>query len=286
MRGAADTHEGRFVVHESTPDKPALRPRCFYPPMTITRTEVARETARRIRRLGLQNGEEIRRLRLEAGVSLAQLARVVGVHRSHIARVESNQVQPSVEVLTAIAVGLGADLSMRFYAGAGPRLHDRFQAAMTEALLRSLDPRWHVDLEVPIVRPSRGVIDAVLSDGNSRITVACEVYSEFRRLEQQIRWSAEKADALATRLADEDPFESPREVSRLLVLRSTVSTRDIARRYAATLAAAYPARTRDVVLTLTTPDAPWPGPGIVWMHVRGGDATFMPFPPPHVSLGR
>ena len=69
-----------------------------------------------------------------------------------------------------------------------------------------------------------------------------------------------------------------RSVSRLLVLRSTVTTREIARRYGATLEAAYPARTRDVFLALTTPTAPWPGSGIVWMHHHGTETSLMPFP--------
>jgi len=239
-----------------------------------------------MRRMGLQNGEDIQRMRLEAGVSLAELAAVVGVHRSHLARIEANQVQPSLAVLTAIGVALGADLSVRYFTGAGPRLHDRFQSAMVETLLRSLDPRWHVDVEVPITRPGRGVIDIVLADGTSAITIAGEVYSEIRRLEQQIRWSAEKADGLSTRLAERGASETPRAVSRLLVLRSTVATREIARRYEATLAAAYPARTRDVVLALTTPTGSWPGPGIVWMHLHGSETTLMAYPPQGVVLGR
>lgn len=254
--------------------------------MAITRTEVARGTARRTRHLGLQIGEDIHRLRAEAGVSLAQLADVVGVHKSHIARIEATQVQPSLAVLSAIGIALGADLSVRYFAGAGPRLHDRFQAAMVETLLRSLDPRWQVDLEVPITRPGRGVIDLVLADRGSRVVVAAEAQSELRRLEQQIRWSAEKADGLATRLEEAQPSTPPREVSRLLILRSTIATREIAQRYRATLATAYPARTRAVVLALTTSTAAWPGPGIVWMHVHGTDTRLMAFPPPHVSLGR
>ena len=156
--------------------------------MTITRTEVARETARRLRRLGLQNGEEVRRMRLDAGVSLGQLADVVGNHRSHIARIENNQVQPSLEVLIAIGLALGADLGVRYFPGAGPRLHDRFQAAMVEAMLRSLDPRWTAALEVPVTQPSRGVIDLVLTDRASPVVLAVEVQSELRRLEQQLRW--------------------------------------------------------------------------------------------------
>lgn len=225
-------------------------------------------------------------MREDAGVSLAGLADVVGVHKSHLARIESNQVEPSLRVLTAIGVALGADLSVRYFPGHGPRLHDRFQAAMIETFLRALDPRWEVELEVPITRPARGVIDIVIADRSSSSTVAGEVHSELRRLEQQIRWGAEKADGLATRLGDGDPFGPPRDISRLLVLRSTVATREIARLYEATLAAAYPARTHDVVLALTTPTGPWPGPGIVWMHLHGTVTTLMPYPPPHIALGR
>jgi transcriptional regulator with XRE-family HTH domain len=239
-----------------------------------------------MRRLGLQNGEDIHRLRLEAGISLAQLADVVGVHRSHIARIESGQVQPSLEVLTAVGVALGADLSVRFFPGAGPRLHDRFQAAMVETILRCLDPRWHVDLEVPITKPSRGVIDLVLTDRFGPTSVAAEACSELRRLEQLIRWNTEKADGLATKLELENPAGTPRDVSRLIIIRSTVANREIARRYEAMLATAYPARTRDVVSAMTTSTAAWPGSGIVWMHHHGTQTNLMPFPPPRVALGR
>jgi transcriptional regulator with XRE-family HTH domain len=254
--------------------------------MSITRASVARETSRRMRRVDLRISEDLRRLRTESGVSLSQLSVVVGVHKSHLARIEAGKARPSLEILTAIGVALGADLGRRIFSGTGPRLHDRFQAAMTEILLRSIDPRWRPELEVPISEPARGVIDLVLTDRSSHIAVAVEVYSELRRLEQQVRWSAEKSDGLAARLRTTDPLDSAREVSRLLVLRSTVATREVARRYAATLGAAYPARTRDVTLALTSPGAPWPGPGIVWMHHRGDDTTLMQYPPPKVSLGR
>jgi hypothetical protein len=62
--------------------------------------------------------------------------------------------------------------------------------------------------------------------------------------------------------------------------------REIARRYEATLRTAYPARTRDVIAALTTPSAPWPGAGIVWMRVEGGVATLLDDPPRGVRLGR
>lgn len=239
-----------------------------------------------MRRLGLQNGEDIRRLRTDAGVSLAELAAVVDVHKSHLARIETNEVNASLTVLTAIGIALGADLSVRLFSGGGPRLHDRFQAAMVETVLHSLDRRWTAELEVPIAQPSRGVIDLVLTDRSSPTVVASEAQSELRRLEQQIRWCTEKADGLSQRLARDRPAGVVRDVSRLLILRSTVTTREIARPYEATLDVAYPARSADVVAALTTPTAPWPGAGIAWVRIDGGQATLLRHPPRGVNLGR
>lgn len=254
--------------------------------MTMTRTAVTQETRRRMRRTDLQIGEDLRRIRIEASLSLRQLAIVVGIHKSYLARIETGQARPSLDVLTAIGVALGADLNIRYFPGAGPRLHDRFQAAMTETLLRSLDPRWRASVEVPVSDPARGVIDIVLADRASQVTIAVEVYSELRRLEQQVRWSAEKADGLARRIAVDAPGSPSRTVSCLLVLRSTVATREIARTFEATLVTAYPARAHDVFIALTSGHASWPGSGIVWMHQHGSETTLMPFPPPRVLLGR
>lgn len=259
---------------------------CFDVVMNLTRAAVARETTRRMRHFDLRTGDDIRRLRLDAGVTLTDLATVVGVHRTHLARIEAGTARPSVEVLTAIGVALGADLSLRYFPGTGPRLHDRLQARMIETFLSCLDRRWSAAFEVPVTQPSRGVIDVVLTDGSSPAIVASEAQSELRRLEQQVRWGTEKAEGLTRQLARHEAPGSVRVVSRLLILRSTVATRDLARRYEATLAAVYPARTADVIRALTTPDAPWPGAGIVWVRVDADDVTLLRLPPRGVTLGR
>lgn len=223
---------------------------------------------------------------MDTSLTLTELGAVVGVHRSHLARIEDGRAAPSLEVLTAIGIALGADLGVRYFAGVGPRLVDRFQALMVEAFVRSLHPRWTVRLEVPVTSPARGIVDAALIDSLSPIAIASEVQSEIRRLEQQVRWNNEKAHGLAARLSEEfAPGPGP-VVSRLLVLRSTTSTRDVANRYQATLAAAYPARTEDVVRALTTAAAPWPGAGIVWMSLNAGQALLLGHPPRGVRLGR
>lgn len=250
----------------------------------ISKTSVMRETARRLRSQALKTGDDVRRLRLDAGVSLRELGVVTGIHPSHLARIESAQVNPTIDVLTRIAVALGADLGIRYFAGSGPRLRDRFQAPMVEGLLRTLDKRWDPNPEVPILQPGRGVIDIVLDDRASPNTIATESQSEFRRLEEQVRWSAEKADGLVARLAREGRPE--RVVSRLLLLRSTEANREVARRYEATLAAAYPAMSAHVYAALTTPTAPWPGAGILWIRLERGEATVLAVPPRGVRVGR
>jgi hypothetical protein len=156
---------------------------------------------------------------------------------------------------------------------------------MVETVLRDLDPRWRTAVEVPVNQPGRGVIDLVLTDRSSPAIVASEAQSELRRLEQQLRWGSEKADGLAQRLS-RDANGTPVAVSRLLIIRSTETTRELARRFASTLAAAYPARTEDVVRALTMPSPQWPGAGIVWMRIDGGNATLLRYPPRGVDLGR
>jgi len=254
--------------------------------MNPTPTEIRRETGRHLRRINAQTGEDIRRMRLDTNVSVAALGRATGIDPSHLGRIEAGLARPSTEVLIAIGVALGADLSLRYFPGSGPRIHDRFQAPMVEALLRVLHPRWEAELEVPIANPARGVIDIVLRDATSQIVVATEVQSDLQRLEQQIRWGREKAEGLAARRVDSAGAPEAANVSQLLVLRSTLRTRELARRYEATLRAAFPARAADACGSLTTPDSPWSGSAIVWMHLHGKKTTLMRLPPPGVNLGR
>ncbi|HEX9550180.1 MAG TPA: helix-turn-helix transcriptional regulator [Candidatus Limnocylindrales bacterium] len=246
--------------------------------MDLTPTSIHREAARQARRIWTHAGEDVRRLRLDANVSGPELSRAVGIDPAHLWRIEAGLAHPSLEVLVAIGVALGADLGVRYFAGAGPRIHDRFQAPMLEKVVSELHPRWRPQLEVVVTRPARGVIDLVLHDTVTETVVASELHSDLRRIEQQLRWANEKADGLATLL--------DRPISRLLILRSTVRTRELARQYEGLLRIAYPARCADAVDALITGAAPWPGPSIVWVHLHGSTATLMRHPPRRVHLGR
>jgi hypothetical protein len=152
-----------------------------------------------------------------------------------------------------------------------------------------LHPRWSRLAEVGVIRPARGFVDAVLALPADGVVVATEVESAVRRLEQQLRWAHDKADSLPSSSAWPvvAPADRPRpRISRLLIVRSTRSTRDIARAFAATLASEYLAPAAAVYLALTTADAPWPGSGILWASVEGGRANILDRPPRGVVLGR
>ena len=111
-----------------------------------------------------------------------------------MSRIEAGLIEPSLETLTALATALGVEPSLRLFPAAGPRIHDRVSAPITDALLTAAHARWRPRLEVAVTRPARGVIDIVLSEQPD--VVATEVQGQLRRVEQQIRRAGEKADSL------------------------------------------------------------------------------------------
>src|SRR5262245_224559 len=159
---------------------------------------------------------------------------------------------------------------------------------MMEALFGGLHPRWLRTAEVAVYRPARGFIDGVIANPEARVVIATECQSEIRRVEQQLRWATDKAESLPSapvwRLVA--PADGPPPaISRLHLLRSTTSTRTIAREFGATLASAYPARSADAYRALTTANAEWPGSAILWATVRSGRAQILDAPPRGVALG-
>ncbi len=225
-------------------------------------------------------GTEIRTMREDAGRSQAAIARAAGVAQSHLSEVEAGTAEPSVAVIAAIGAALGADLSVRLFPNTGPRIRDRSQLAMGEAVIAALHERWRVVPEVPVYRPVRGVIDLVLEEASGPDTVSTELQSQLRRIEQQVRWCVQKTDALAAL-----PEQSGRRVGRLLVVRNTAAMRDIARGAAGTLRAAYPAGSAAAIASLAGTD-PWPGAAMVWANVVGGSARLLDGPPRGVGVGR
>ena len=159
---------------------------------------------------------------------------------------------------------------MRLYPNTGPAIHDRHQAPILECLLRERHPRWRPFTEIAVRHPSRGWIDAGFHEPRQHLLVATEIQGALHRLEQLIRWSAAKADSLPSWDGWTHFGDAP-EISRLLVVRRTRATRQIAREFSAQLRVAYPAHPDDAVAG-STGTAPWPGAAMVWAVIESGSA--------------
>ena len=244
---------------------------CFTGPVPAPRFEKAIAAAAAERHKTLS--ADLLRLRNDAGVSRALLARESGVDLRFLARIEQGTEAPSMETYQRLTTALGADLHTRIYPNTGPALHDRHQARMLELLLGRIHPRWTPFTEIAVRRPGRGWIDLGLHDAAASVFLATELQSELRRLEQLVRWSAEKAASLPSwdgwsHLGDEPA------ISRLLVIRRTRATREVASTSEHQLRVAYPAHPADAIAAITGA-APWPGPSMLWVVLDGKRSRFV-----------
>lgn len=250
----------------------------------MSRRSATTSNGRRSRVVSARVLADLDRTRRDGAISLRRLSEACGVSQPHLSQIFAGAREPSISVLTAIATALGGDLSIRFFSTTGPVIHDRIQARIVEELLRTASPQWDAAVEVAIREPVRGFIDVVFDSQPLATIVATEVESRIDRLEQQLRWAQDKAAALPSS-AMWTYLDGDRSMSRLLVLRSTAANRALAKRFEATLRAAYPARTAQVFASLTSGTA-WPGAGILWADVRADAATILERPPRGVIVGR
>ncbi len=250
-----------------------------------TRKSLRTANGRRTRSVVHRAIDDLNRIRLDSGVSLRRWAAAAAVDSGFLSQILASKREPSVATLVALASPLGAELSVRAYPSAGPLIYDRNQARIVEELLRITDPSWDRVVEVPVLKPARGFIDVVFDSLRRGSMIATEVATRLDRVEQALRWAQDKAQSLPS----SDLWSrthGDRVIARLLVLRSTTATRAIARRFEATLHAAYPAKSVDVYAALTTGAEPWPGDGILWANVTGDAVRILSGPPRGVSLGR
>jgi transcriptional regulator with XRE-family HTH domain len=239
----------------------------------MARTHLQLDADRHVARLRHALAEDLRRLREDAGATQTAIASLAGVHPSVISRIEARELGPTLETYARVAAALGADLTARVYPQSGPAIHDRHQVRMSELVLASLHPRWRVSPEVAVRRPVRGWIDLVLRDPVADVVIATELESGLRRIEQLVRWSREKADALTSSSSWESwrgAAGDPR-VSSLLVVRWTRANRDAASAARRTLREAYPADPRDALEALAG-TAVWPGHALVWALIDRGNS--------------
>jgi hypothetical protein len=101
----------------------------------------------------------------------------------------------------------------------------------------------------------------VLHDRVAACAIATEIQSSLGRLEQLVRWSAEKVASLPS--WDGYTHLGPiATTSSLLLVRSTRTTRSIGRQFARQLEIAYPAHPEDAIAAITG-TRPWPGTALI-----------------------
>ena len=226
-------------------------------------------------------GTQLRELRTDAGISQRRLAAAARVDHGFLSQIESGLREPSLSALAALAAVLGADLSVRLYPSTGPRIRDHIQARIGEELLRVAHPVWSRLTEVAVYRPARGRIDLVLH--RPEVVVANEIHSKLQRIEQQLGWATLKAESLPS--ADFWRFVDPQPaISRLLIIRSTRATRELAARFEATLATAYPAPAGAIHAAIVD-GAAWPGAGMLWADIDGDSVRIRDRHPKGLRVG-
>ena len=239
----------------------------------MAQTRLERSIVARQRACRQAIGRELQRARHEAGLSVRKVGIEAGVDPSHIRRVELGESALSQDALVAVSAVIGHDVSMRLYPSSGPRVRDHVQVRLLDALLRELHPRWKPRLEVPVYRPVHGVIDVVLEDRDANAVVSGEAHSVLHAVDAQIRWAAQKTDALPS--ADGWPWgmDGPAR-SRLLLLRDSSALRSMVGSASGVFDAAYPAASMAAFESLVG-DRPWPGSAIVWVHVDGSASRLL-----------
>jgi transcriptional regulator with XRE-family HTH domain len=227
---------------------------------------------RRTARLRRDLVDQLQRLVADAGVSIRAIGEASGLSPQYVARILGGTERPTLETYGRLAAVLGADLHARLYPNTGPAIHDGRQAPVLELLLGARHRRWEPFTELAVRAPSRGWIDVAFHEARERVIVATEIQEGLRRLEQLVRWSQAKAASLPS-WEGWGQLGEPPTISRLLVVRRTRTTRQIAAEFAGQLRVAFPAHPDDAVASLTG-TAPGPGPALVWVVEESGRVRF------------
>ena len=152
---------------------------------------------------------------------------------------------------------LGADFRLALYPERAPLIYDAAHSRIVERLLALRHRRWRATVEAPVPGPGRRSSDVRLTA--ARDVVLCEIESRARRVEQLVR------ELHAKREAVEVAVGGRLRVHAVLVLPPTRHHQAFVRELPATLRAAFPVGSADLRRALESPDAPWPGDGILWV---------------------
>ena len=215
--------------------------------------------------------------RLDIGATQAAIADAAGISRAYLCEIEAGRAEPSLDVLSAIAVVLGRRLSIGLPPETDPLVRDGRQAPIVESLVRSCTSaghhRWKCRCSARARRHRRGPGGAAA--GAHRVRRG-RVADPPARGHHSL--GSTKAHALLVSGPVRSDWPTPPSVSP----GSGASLDggqpgDRAGTYRQSVRAGFfPADTHDIYLALTTADAPWPGSGLLWFRVEGTKAHVLP----------
>lgn len=217
----------------------------------------------------------IHALRVRRGWRQEDLAREANLSRAVVGRVERAEIDGlSVSSLVAVATALDAtiDILIRWQGEGIDRLLDEGHAALVETVVRWLRVHgWDIAVEVSFSRyGERGSIDILAWHPVRRALAVFEVKSVTPDM-QAMLLGLDRKGRLGPELARDRGWDV-RVAARVLVIWDTRTNRRRIEAHAATVRAALPAGTREVLAWLREPvGAPVSG---IWFvtHVRGMDA--------------
>lgn len=203
-------------------------------------------------------GAALRALRERRGMRQRDLAARAGVSQSLVSFVERGLfARMSFAAIRRIFTALDARVELRvvWQSGELDRLVDRRHAAIVEAVIRALrEAGWEVRAEVPLSKfGDRGSVDVFAWHAASGAVLLIEVKSQLYSVEETLRRFHAKI-RLGAAIAKEQLGWTPRVVGSALVLPESAGTRRRLDAHAATFAASFPARGRELRAWLRRPD--------------------------------
>jgi transcriptional regulator with XRE-family HTH domain len=221
-------------------------------------------------------GQLLRAIRRRAAYTQAQLAALAGVPREDVIRIErgrAGEVKLDRTKRVFAAVGGQARLTVWWNGASADRLIDERHAAMVERGLRVYSRyAWQTAVEVTYSEwGERGSIDLLAGHEPTRSAVVNEFKTAFGSLEETNRLLDVKV-RLATDLVKQRFGWRPQAISRVLIVPADDTLRRVVARHAATMDAAYPARSREVRAWIRRPSGALRG---LWFlsEVANSDTT-------------
>jgi transcriptional regulator with XRE-family HTH domain len=201
-------------------------------------------------------GNDVRLLRHRRGWSQTRLGALVGVSRWVVSEIECGRGDRfDMSVIARVVAVLGGYLSVRvLYQGeALDRLRDRAHAGIVDRIVAELVALgWEVATEVSFnIDGERGSIDVLAFQPSTGALLVIEVKSVVPDVGGMLM-TLDRKVRLATELARQRGW-TPRNVSRVLVIRDDTTSRRRVHVHDATFATAFPARGRAVRSWLRDP---------------------------------